>query len=100
MTRSLFGARFLILRRHLGLITVVGLLGYAVPSAIAQQRVSKRYPTGKTVRLQLKNVQGTITVESWERDEIKLSATLESPSAHITPRLLADGLSIDVMGDN
>jgi DUF4097 and DUF4098 domain-containing protein YvlB len=48
----------------------------------------------------LKNIQGTITVESWERDEIKVSATLESPSAHFSPRLLNDGLSIDVMSDN
>ena len=100
MKKCLSSARFLISRRHLGLITAGLLLGIAVPSGLAQQRVSKRYPTGKTVRLQLKNVQGTITVESWERDEIKLSATLESPSAHFTPRLLADGLSIDVMGDN
>ena len=45
-------------------------------------------------------MQGTITVESWERDEIKVSATLESPSAHFSPRQLSDGLSIDVMGDN
>jgi len=72
----------------------------SVPSVFAQQHVSKRYPTGKNVHLQLKNVQGTIVVESWDRDEIKLSATLESPNAHFTPRLLPDGLSVDVMGDN
>src|SRR3954453_2652612 len=72
----------------------------SVPSVFAQQHVNKRYPTGKTVHLQLKNVQGTIVVESWDRDEIKLSATLESPNAHFTPRLLPDGLSVDVMSDN
>ena len=66
----------------------------------AQQHISKRYPAGKNVRLELKNIWGTITVESWERDEIKVSATLESSSTHFSPRQLSDGLSIDVMSDN
>lgn len=88
-------------RLRLGsVISVLALLCLVVSATFAQQQVSKRYPAGKNVRLQLKNVQGTITVESWERNEIKVSATLESPSAHFTPRQLADGLSIDVMGDN
>lgn len=72
----------------------------SVSTIYAQQHVSKRYPTGKNVQLVLKNVQGTITVESWERDEIKVSATMESPSAHFSPRLVNGGLSIDVMSDN
>lgn len=71
-----------------------------VSTSYAQQHVSKRYPTGKNVQLVLKNIQGTITVESWERDEIKVSATMESPSAQFSPRLVNGGLSIDVMSDN
>ncbi|MCU1266382.1 MAG: hypothetical protein JWM21_2700 [Acidobacteria bacterium] len=72
----------------------------SIATVYSQQHVSKRYPTGKNVRLELKNIQGTITVESWDRDEIKVSATMESPSAHFTPRLVGGGLSIDVMSDN
>jgi cellobiose-specific phosphotransferase system component IIB len=87
--------------RRRSLVAVCALVCFAGASTgIAQQRISKRYPTGKNVRLQLKNIQGTITVESWDRDEIKVSATLESPSAQFSPRQLNDGLSIDVMSDN
>ncbi len=68
---------------------------------LAQQRVSKSYPAGKNVRVELKNISGTITVESWNRDLIKISASLESPKANVTPKLVGEGgLLIDVMGDN
>ncbi len=66
-------------------------------SVNAQQRLSKRYPAGKNVRIELKNIFGTITVESWNRDEIKLTAELESPKANLTPRQSRDELIVDVM---
>ena len=69
-------------------------------SVNAQQRLSKRYPAGKNVRIELKNIFGTITVESWNRDEIKLTADLESPKANLTPRQSKDELIVDVLGDN
>jgi putative adhesin len=64
------------------------------------QTVSKRFPAGKNVHIELRNIFGTITVESWNRDEIRLSATMESPKAQITPRQMDQNLVIDVMGDN
>jgi DUF4097 and DUF4098 domain-containing protein YvlB len=79
----------------LALLLVVG-----IGSVAAQQHLSKRYPTGKKVRVELKNISGTITVESWNRDEIKLSATLESPKANVTPRQMGEALIVDVMADN
>src|SRR3989441_11111716 len=78
----------------------IALTAGATNLALAQQKVSRRYPAGKNVRLELKNISGEITVETWERDEIKVSATLESPTAHFSPRQMGDGLIIDVMGDN
>ena len=69
-------------------------------SVDAQQRLSKRYPAGKNVRIELKNIFGTITVESWNRDEIKLTATLESPKANLSPRQTEDALIVDVRADN
>ena len=102
MKRCLFRAHARQSRTHLS--AIVFLFALICPaggsSAYAQQRISKRYPTGKTVKLVLKNVAGTIEVESWERNEIKLSASLESPSARFSPRLSDDGLSIDVMSEN
>ncbi len=72
----------------------------SVNTTYAQQHLSKRYPVGKRVRIELKNISGTIIVESWNRDEIKLSATLESPKANLAPRQTGEGLIIDVMADN
>jgi hypothetical protein len=69
-------------------------------TAKAQHHLSKRYPAGKNVRVELKNISGTITVESWNRDEIKLSAELESPKANVSPRQSRDELIVDVLGDN
>src|SRR6185503_14577865 len=82
----------------LAALLVCGAL--SVSTVSAQQRLSKRYPAGKKVRVELKNISGTIIVESWNRDEVKVSATMESPTANFAPRLVADGLVIDLMGDN
>ena len=82
------------------LLALVSVAALMVGSVEAQHRVSKRYPASKNVRVELKNLWGTITVESWNRDEIKLSADLESPKANLLPRQTADGFVVDVIGDN
>jgi len=66
----------------------------------AQQQLSKRYPGGKNVRVELRNISGTIVVESWNKNEIRLSATIESKTAHVVPKQVNDCLMVDVMGDN
>jgi putative adhesin len=81
-------------------VSLIILGAFSLNSVSAQQRLSKRYPTGKNVRIELKNISGTITVESWNRDEVKLTATLESPKANVTPRQTADALIVDVRADN
>jgi DUF4097 and DUF4098 domain-containing protein YvlB len=82
----------------LGLLLFLGVL--SVSATHAQQQMSKRYPAQKNVRIVLKNISGTITVESWNRDEIKLTAILEAPKANVSPRNTGSGLTIDVMADN
>src|SRR6185295_9581842 len=69
-------------------------------SVYAQQQLNKRYPAGKNVRIELRNISGTIVVESWNKDEIRLSATMESPNAHIVPKQMDESLIVDVMNDN
>ena len=80
------------------LLLVWGALSASV--ANAQHQIAKRYPASKNVRIVLKNISGTITVESWNRDEIKLTMILESPKANVAPRHNGSGLTIDVMADN
>ncbi len=67
---------------------------------VAQKSVSRRFPAGKNVRLELKNLSGTITVETWPRDEIKITASMEGSSVQFTPRQTEGGLVIDIVGDN
>lgn len=86
------------LSRRLAVILIFGAL--AAGSAFGQQHLSKRYAVGKNVRVELKNISGTITVESWPRDEVKVSALMESPKANVAPRQTGEGLIIDVIGDN
>jgi DUF4097 and DUF4098 domain-containing protein YvlB len=78
-------------------LLVCGALGVSTVSA--QQRLSKRYPAGNKVRVELKNISGTITVESWNRDEIRLTAIFES-KANLAPRQTSDALIVDMMADN
>src|SRR2546423_1036349 len=77
------------------------LLILAVSSiAFAQQKVSRRFPAGKNVRFELKNVAGTITVETWDRDEIMVTALMDTRKATFNPRQTDTGLVIDIVGDN
>ncbi len=58
------------------LVSLLVLGAFCSSSINAQQQSSKRYPAGKNVRITLKNISGTITVESWNRDEIKLDGNI------------------------
>jgi DUF4097 and DUF4098 domain-containing protein YvlB len=69
-------------------------------NGFAQERMSKRYVAGKNVRIELKNMSGTIVVESWNKDEIRLSATIESKGTHVTPKQINDSIVVDVMSEN
>ena len=81
-------------------VVLAVVYSFASPTAQAQRSVSKRFPAGKNVRVELKNISGTITVESWNRNEIKITALLEAPTANVSPKLMGECVSIDVMGDN
>ena len=69
-------------------------------AAFTQQRVSRHYPAGKNVRIELKNLSGTITVETWARNEIRITATMEAPAVHFNPRQTETGLVVDIVADN
>ena len=68
--------------------------------ARAQQRYSRSFAPRKNVSLLLKNRSGLIEVQGWDRAEIRVTATLESPAARFTPTLTDNGLIIDVGSDN
>ena len=78
----------------IGALIALSSVGYA------QEKMSKRYAAGKNVRIELRNISGTIVVESWNKDEIRLSATIESKGTHVTPKQINDSLVVDVMSEN
>jgi hypothetical protein len=81
--------------------TLLTLISLSTAIAVhAQQQMSKRYPGGKNVRVELRNISGLIVVESWNKNEIRLTATIESKGAHVVPKQVNDCLMVDVMGDN
>ena len=93
------------LTRRASLIALIALstllLTVMMESVVTgQQRFSRKYPARKNIRLQLTNRTGTIEVQSWDRDEIKVEANMDSPAARIMPELTAESLVIDVVRDN
>ena len=62
----------------------------------AQKTVTKRFPVKANSRLEVINVAGTVTVEGWNRDEVKMVAEMEAPYANLAPQQNGDTLSINV----
>jgi hypothetical protein len=69
-------------------------------SVSAQKSFSKSYPASKNVRLQLLNRTGTITVQGWNKAEVKISAKLESSATIIEPQNLSGTIYINLVKDN
>ncbi len=76
------------------------LLLLSVQENFAQKRFNRSYPASKSVRLQLTNRSGTVTVEGWEKDEVRISANLEAPAANIVPQNQSGTIIINVVKDN
>ncbi len=69
-------------------------------SVAAQKKFTRSYPAGNRVRLKLLNRTGTVTVEGWDRGEVRIEATMESPAANIAPQSLFDEIVINLVRDN
>jgi DUF4097 and DUF4098 domain-containing protein YvlB len=67
---------------------------------VAQKKFSKTYPAGQSVRLQLLNRTGTVTVEGWDRPDVSITATLEAPAANIEPQSLSGTIVVNLVKDN
>lgn len=81
------------------LLTVVFFFASATELA-AQKKFSKTYPASKNVRLQLTNRTGTVTVEGWDKSEVKISAFMEAPAANIAPQSVNGMIYVNLVKDN
>jgi hypothetical protein len=85
------------------IFTVIGiglLLSLSAQENLAQKKFSRSYPASKNVSLLLTNRTGTVTVEGWEKDEVRIIANLEAPAANIVPQNLSGTIVINVVKDN
>ena len=90
-----------LLRASLFLLVAAALvLTLGTGEVSAQKRFSKTYPAGQTVKLQLLNRTGTVTVEGWDREQVQISAYLESPAAIVEPQVVGSTIIINVVRDN
>lgn len=87
-------------RAVLALAALCVLSFAAATDTLAQKGFSKKYPTRKNVRLLLSNLFGTVEVQTWNRDEIKVSADMYPPIAPFTPEQSGDTLVIKVRNDS
>lgn len=79
----------------------VGLFCAVLASdTFGQKKFSRSYPAGQNVRIQILNRMGTVTVEGWNRDEVSVSAFMESPAANIEPQSLSGTIYINLVRDN
>jgi len=54
------------------------ILAAAAPPAMAQQQINKRVNVAPDATVEVSNVQGTVTITTWDRNEVELIAELES----------------------
>ena len=54
------------------------VLAAAVPPAMAQQQINKRVNVAPDATVEVSNVQGSVTITTWDKNEVELMADLES----------------------
>lgn len=82
------------------LLSVVFFFALFTADVSAQKKFSRTFQAGQNVRLQLTNRTGTVTVEGWNRSDINITATLETPAANIVPQIVGGTLVINLVRDN
>jgi hypothetical protein len=88
-------------RRACLLLLALVVCAFCAPaSALAQRRFSREYPAQPNIRVQLLNKSGTIEVVGWDKKIVRVTATMESSSAKMTPEVSAEGVLIDARRDN
>jgi hypothetical protein len=88
-------------RRAFFVLAVISILTLSLSAeTFGQRNFSRRYPARQNVRLELVNRFGKIEVLAWNRNEIKVTASMDSPVARFTPALSEDALVINVVSDN
>ncbi|HJQ30869.1 MAG TPA: hypothetical protein VJ866_01745 [Pyrinomonadaceae bacterium] len=81
-------------------VAALTLLTLHAPLVSAQKRMTREYPAQPNIKVQLLNRSGKIEVVAWEKNSVRVTATMESRSAKMEPEVSGDGVLIDVRRDN
>jgi uncharacterized lipoprotein YajG len=82
------------------LVLLFLLVAFSVLSVSAQKKMTTVLPAGKTIKLQLVNREGTVTVEGWDRDQVQIVATVENSNTSFEPQVTQSTILINVIRDN
>jgi DUF4097 and DUF4098 domain-containing protein YvlB len=72
------------------------VLAAATPAALAQQQISKRAVVAPDVTVEVSNVQGSVIVTAWDKNEVELDARLESSKDELEFEASERHVSIEV----
>jgi DUF4097 and DUF4098 domain-containing protein YvlB len=72
------------------------ILAAAAPPALAQQQINKRATVAPDVTVEVSNVQGSVIVTAWDKNEVELNAELESSKDELEFEATERHVSIEV----
>jgi DUF4097 and DUF4098 domain-containing protein YvlB len=72
------------------------ILAAAVPPALAQQQIAKRAAVAPDVTVEVANVQGSVVITAWDKNEVELDAELESDKDELEFEASERHVSIEV----
>jgi len=84
----------------LGAVLLHALILLCTTSAIGQRKSTTVLPAGKSVKLQLVNREGTVTVEGWDKEQVQIVATAENPGTSIKPEVTQTAIIVNVVRNN
>jgi hypothetical protein len=93
-------ARLKVSRAARACLSLALLAAFAGTEALAQRRFTREYPAPPNIRVQLINRSGTIEVVAWDKKTVRVSATMESSAAKMSPEVSGEGVLIDARRDN
>jgi hypothetical protein len=96
--KSILDTLGVILKRSMLLFMLASVM--SVPSVFGQRKITTVLPAGKSIKLQLVNREGTVTVEGWDREQVQIVATVENSGTSIEPQVSQYAIVINVVKNN
>ena len=77
-------------------LLAAGILAAVAPAAMAQQSITKNAKVAPDVTVEVSNVQGSVEITAWDKNEVDLLAELESPKDELEYEATERNVRIEV----